>query len=81
MSMLPVWRVSKVKIYLNNSRQRVVALKIRCPRKDCGLAMYVSPTWADPLYHDKTLIVGRSCPYCMRTAQVPERFPGGRERG
>jgi hypothetical protein len=32
----------------------------------------------EPLF---VMVVGRSCTYCSRSSQVPERFKGGRPRG
>jgi hypothetical protein len=84
MSMLPVWIVSS----LNGK------LGIQCPYKDCGGKAVVSRQWGQPRLvprgdkdsHDApeplfVMVVGRSCTYCSRSSQVPERFKGGRPRG
>lgn len=78
MSKLPVWIVSS----LNGK------LGIECPA--CHGKAVVSRKWAQPRMverHDKdaqeklfVMIVGRSCTYCSKTAQVPERYKGGRPR-
>lgn len=81
MSMLKVWQVRKTSIHVGPKPVR--ALQITCPH--CESRAYVSKAWAEPHYYDKgdekVLIVGRSCTYCMKTAQVPEKFKGGKPRG
>lgn len=76
MSKLPVWIVTSLSGKLG----------IKCPQKDCGGKAVVSRKWAQPRMYEQpdgqlVMIVGRSCTYCFQTAQVPERYKGGRPRG
>lgn len=80
MSMLPVWDVKKTE---HNGAK---VFQITCPA--CGEACLVSRKWTKPRWvrvdrfgPSKVMIVGRCCPYCHKTAQVPAEFPGGKERG
>jgi len=81
MSMLPVWTVKN--LTERNGPTNRGKLGIECPA--CHERAVVSRKWAQPRMVEgkdgEVMIVGRSCTYCSKTAQVPARFKGGKERG
>jgi hypothetical protein len=61
--MLPYWKVKRV-----DSVDRPL-LEVRCSRKECGRAFWVPLGWRTAIR--KGTIIGRSCPWCSRTFQLP----------
>ena len=79
MSMLKVWKVQKARDQPDPKNK----LRITCPH--CKTYCIVDRKWGDPLRTTgadgkKHLTVGRPCPYCFKTSQLPEQAPGGRPR-
>lgn len=49
---------------------------VRCPRKTCGWEFWVPIAWArlraiDGVNGQQTVVTGRPCPHCSRTAEIP----------
>lgn len=68
--MIPTWKVVRLE-----KRK----LGIQCPRKACGKKAVVTRDWLrlevkvgeqTKTYHT------RPCPYCFKTAEIPEEFRG-----
>lgn len=85
LAMTEVWQVRKP-TGPHKRGLRETHLDIECPY--CGWSALVDKEWAAPKrvpLNDGTggsvLIVGRSCTYCSKTPQLPERAPGGKPRG